>query len=263
MTNKYIDEIWSLHQNSVDATRGMGGYGVTFDIQREYYRKLPEDEKQKYEQAVLVLCQSNDVKKAKLALTICSQLTNVFPPDWAKQVIPLIGMLVEIGLQPVHTNTITYAVLDLIWHFNIYSLLPFVKEFREQITRNYKQGILEYGEWQQLYGQVSRILIKVSPDDFWKEFNAFYQDAELLHLVGKRVTSITFIWSSFGGVIYGLEWLSQLATKYSEFTDQELKLQALTPIEKSSNMALINYPSEQQSMKGFLRWLRSQLNDIG
>lgn len=263
MDDKYVSEIWSLYQNSVNTRSGMGGYGVAFDLQREYYRKLSEEEKQKYEQAVLVLCQSDEIKKAKLALAICSELSDVFPPDWAKRVITLIEKLVEIGLQPVYTNTITYAVLDLVWNFNIHSLLPFVKGFREQITRNLKQGVLLYSEWQQLYNQVSRILIKVSPDDFWKEFNAFYQDQELLGLLGKKVASVTFVWASFGTVVYGLDWLSKMTAEYSKFSDQALKVQALLPIEKSSNMALINHPSEKKSIKEFLEWLKEQMSDTG
>ena len=156
--NKYIIEIWSQHENSADARRGMGGYGVGFDLQREYYQKLPENEKRQYEQAILILCQDNDVNKAKLALTMCSQFTGIFPEDWPKQVTTLVEKMVEKGLQPAYTGTITDAILPLIWKFCIHSLIPFVKSFREQITKNFKEGILLYTEWQQLYNQVSRIL---------------------------------------------------------------------------------------------------------
>lgn len=263
MNEKYVNEIWSLHQDNADTRSGMGGYGVAFDLQREYYQKLPEDERREYEQAVLVLCQSNEINKAKLALAICSELADVFPSDWAERVMFLTEKLVEKGLQPTYTNTITYAVLNLIWSFNISSLLPFVKRFREQITGNFKQGVLPYSEWLQLYNQVSRILIKVSPDDFWREFDVFYKDQEMLNLLGEKVTSITFTWASFGGVVYGLDWLSKLTAGYSKFSDRTLKARALSSIEKSSNMTLINHPSEKKSIKGFLEWVKEQLGNAG
>ncbi len=238
MNNKYIIEIWALQQKNSHARSGMGGYGVAFDLQREYYQKLSEDEKRSYEQAVLELCQSDEIKKANLALAICSQLKDVFPDEWAMRVADLIEKLIENGLQPAYTNTTTYAILDLIWSLKIRSLLPFANKFSEQITRSLKEGNLPKIEWLQLYGQVSRILIALAPDDFWREFQLFYQDRELINKLGEKVTSITIIWSSFGTSLYGPYWLEQLTKEYSKFTDELLKARVLGVIDKEKSASV-------------------------
>lgn len=256
--NKYVDEIWSLHEKYY-YTPGMDNYGRGWELQREYYRKLPLLEKRKYEDAVLMLCQSKDIQKAIFGLATCSELADIFSDDWADRVVPLVEELVKTSLQPVYKNATSYYVLSLIWEFNIRSLIPFVKEFREKITMNLKRGILPLGEWEPLYGQVSRILIKVSPEDFWKEFITFHQDRELLDLLGFETKAVIYTWTSFGALTYGLGWLSKFVTEYSKYSDQTLKEQALLSIEQSFGIVVSQNPAIRESKGKFVEWARDQL----
>jgi hypothetical protein len=146
----------------------------------------------------------------------------------------------------------------LIWVFNISSLIPFVKDFKEQITANLKQGNLPLGEWELLYSQVSRILIKVSTKDFWKELMAFHQDQELLNLLGLEAKSVIYGWASFGAALYGLDWLSRMVTEYSGFPDK-VKAMAMLSIEQSSSIVISKNPSEREMVKRFLELARQQL----
>jgi hypothetical protein len=257
-TNKYLDEIWALHEKYFH-TPGMGNYGRGWENQREYYRRLFPPEKRQFEDAILLLCQSKDIEKAKFALTACSELANIFSDDWVNRVISLVDTLVRNGLRPRYRNTISYYVLSLIWEFRIQPLIPFVKEFREKITTNFKQGILARDEWKFLYDQVSRILIRVSPDDFWKEFMTFHQDRELLNLLGSETEAVISIWVSFGAITYGINWLSKLVSEYSNYSDETLKSQALLSIKQSFSIVTSKDPTKKGSRKEFLDWAASQL----
>jgi hypothetical protein len=256
--NKYTNEIWNLHQKASHA-RGMDSYGIGWKFQREYYQKLSPLNKREYEDAVLILCHSDEVQKANFALFACGELAKEFSVDWANRVVALVETLVKKGLQPRYKNTITDSLLRLIWIFSIHSLIPHIIVFREQITINFKQGILSRGEWEQLYFQVSRILIKVSSEDFWLEFKAFHQDQELLNLLGDETKAVIHAWISFGALIYGLNWLSKMVAEYSGCSDEILRAQVLLSIQQSFSIVVSTNPSERASKKEFLDWAKNQL----
>jgi hypothetical protein len=259
-TNKYINEVWSQYQKYSRAP-GMGNYGRGLEIQRENYQKLPLAEKRKYEEAILTLCQDDDVQKANFALYTCSNLADIFPADWAGRVISLAEILVKGNLQPRYKETVTYATLRLIWEFQIQSLIPIVRNFRELITTNFKQGTLARGEWEYLYGQVSRIFIRVSLDDFWKEFVALHQDRELLDLLGSETKAVISLWVSFGTVTYGLDWLTKIVTEFSKYSNKMLKSQALLSVKQSFSIVVWRDPTKRASKREFLDWAAGQLTD--
>lgn len=260
VTNKYTNEIWSLYQKNAHSS-GMGNYGIGLDAQRNFYRKLHVLEKSKYEEAVLDLCRNDEFQKANVALYLSSELSDVFPADWVNRVIPIVEELVEKGLLPAYKNTTTYAVLNLILSFNIFSLVPFAKIFSKQITTSFKQGVLPLDEWELLYSQTSKILIKLSTEDFWEEFKSFHEDHDLLNLLGSKARNVILPWSSFGAFCYGLEWLSRLVTEYSRIPNITLKAQALFSIEQSSNVVVSMNPSNKNQVKELLCWAKEELNN--
>lgn len=256
--NKYVEEIWSLAQKNYHAA-GMGHYGRAWEVQQEYYRKLPFSEKHKYEEAILILAESQNTQKAKFALTACGELADVFSSGWNSRVIALVETLVGRGLEPTYKNTTTYSLLRLIWEFHIESLLPYVKEFRERITTNFKHGILPRNEWVYLYSQVSRILIRISPIEFWKEFAAFHEDSDLLGLLGVETKAVISIWVSFGTVTYGLDWLEKMVAHYSNSSNDTLKSQVLLSIKNSFSIVMSKDSAKRVSKQQFIDWAASQL----
>jgi hypothetical protein len=263
--NVYIDKIQSLERNRLHIRTGMGGYGVGWKIQREYYRELSPDQKQQYEDAVLILCHSDEIDKAKLGLGLCSELADEFPAGWPERATRLAEELVENGLQPLYTKTTSYSVLNLIIRFRISSLIPFTENFREQITAHLKQGILRRGDWIQLYWQVSRILIKVAPDHFWVEADAFRRDHELLSLLDGDTKSVISIWTSFGAFLYGLDWLSQMSTEFSKWQDRSLRAQVLLSIEQHAGIVYSGSRNsvKRETVEKFLESARQQLGNPG
>ncbi len=257
-SNKYINEIITIYKKYA-LPSGMGGFGAGMDAQRKFYASLPPFEKSKYEDAILELCDSGNVKDANIALNLASELANLFSNNWKARVTILLEKLVDKGLRPAYKGTISYAVLNLIIFLDDSSFVPFTKVFVEQVKVDFKQGILPLSEWELLYAQASKILIKLSADDFWKEFSAFYGDTDLLNRLGAKSTIVILPWSSFGALCYGLEWLRKFVIEYSTFPERELRAQALECVVQSSSIVISMNPSKREEVKGTLRWAKETL----
>ncbi len=258
-TNKYVDVIWSEFQKHARAP-GMGNYGRGLEVQREYYRALSPAEKRQYEDAVLVLCKSENTQRADLALNTCADLADLFPSDWSSRVVSLVATLVKAGLAPRYKDTTTYSRLRLIWEFHMESLMPSVIGFSHLITTNLKQGELAMAEWELLYAQVSRIFIRVAPEDFWKEVSAFHEDRDLLDLLGPETKAVIHLWVSFGALTYGLEWLSAIVRVFAGFSERSLREEALLSVQQSSGGVVFRDPTKTGFKKEFLKWAEDQLD---
>jgi hypothetical protein len=218
--HKYIEQILQLDKQSIIPGGGMGAYGGRFKLQRSYYESLPPDEKRNYEDAVIAICQVKEVRYANLGLYICSELADLFPKDWKDRVVALVYSIIKGGIPLIYENTISYSVIRLIREFHINSLIPFVRDYFQQISDAFKSGKIRGSDWETMETEISRVLISMSPEDFWEEFYIFHQDINLLDKLRDKLSGIIYFWISEGSRLYGLGWIRQLAIDYSIISDR-------------------------------------------
>lgn len=222
MKNIMLRKILSIDKDP-DMPVGMGGYGVRFEKQREYYTKLSFVDKQHYQEAILQLCQSPDVYEANLGLYIAVELRDVFLANWVEQIRKVINSLIGRPIIPQDENTASFVTFVAIFVYGDKTVLPYVIAYLKEITRSMEDRILPKENWLVFYPLLCQILIKISPAEFWEEVNVFCDNVNTLAIIGDSAKQVIRRWAGIGIELYGVEWLAELAQKCAKTQNASLK----------------------------------------
>ena len=249
-----IEQILRLDKQSITPNiGGMAAYGTRFDVQREYFRGLPPEEKRTYEEAVMAICRMDDVEKAQLGLYICSELADLFAEDWRDRVADLVESLVEQGLPKAYHGAVSFAAIRLIRIFHIERLVPHVRDYLQDLINAFKEESIRRTEFKTLLHEISTTLMTVSPNDFWSEFAAFCQDRALMSSVENDFSDLTYFWASSGVRLHGLDWLRKLTTECSNIADKNTRSAAFQAIREEARY-VASASGEEREVDRFLKW---------
>ena len=258
--SKQAATIWHL-DNTADL-KGMGAYGTRFEIQRDYYRQLSEKEKLTYEDAVLLLSQEHEVLKAKLGLNICAELADFFSDSWHTKVIALVKEQIRKGLRPSYKNSVTSEILVLIHDFNITSSIPDITTFSHSINQYLNANTISASEWVIFHSLLAKILIKLSPEDFWLEINSLIEESACFaKLSDTQVQSIMFGWERYGANLYGTDWLRMLVRVYAKSENSDIKKLAIKSI-KTATRTLMPTEKNKDTLDDFFTWASKTLGTV-
>lgn len=234
MKNVMLRKILSIDKDP-DMPVGMGGYGVRFEKQREYYRKLSVVDKQHYQEAILQLCLSPNVYEANLGLYIAVELRDVFLPNWVEQMRKVIDSLICRPIILQDKNTASFVTFVAVLYYGDETVLPYINAYLKELTHSMENHILPRENWLVFYPLLCQILIKISPVDFWKEVTSFCDNVNTLAVISDDAKQVIRRWAGIGIELYGVEWLAELAQKCAKTQNTALKPLAYQALKEAAS----------------------------
>jgi hypothetical protein len=207
---------------------------------------------------VLALCRVDDAEKAQLGLYICSELADLFANDWSDRVASLVESLVEQGLPKAYHGAVSYAAIRLIRIFHIERLVPLVRRYLKDLNEAIKEGGIPRIEFKTLLYEISRMLITVSPNDFWSEFSSFCQDQALMSEFGGDFFELAYFWASSGVRLYGLAWLRRLTAESPKIPNEDMRRIIYRAVREEAKYSAATSGDERAAAE-FLRWLEETI----
>lgn len=245
-----------LIDTAQDIPKGMSGYGVRFERQRDYFVSLSQVEKEQYQDAILQLCLSTDVQEANLGLYTAVELRDVFLNGWVEEIRKVIESLIRHPITPQYENTASYALFRAIFTYGNDTVLPFLTGYLHKITRNLKKQALSRSDWLLFYPLICQILIKLSPVEFWMEFNVYREDKKLLAIVGQNSKHLISLYAGTGAQLYGVEWLEELTQRCAQTQSISFKSFAYQALKETASRI-----EAKNDRVVFLELLKKQLGD--